>query len=242
MKFSKRFLAAVALTAGVGSANAGIPVIDVSNLAQSIQQVIAWGQQYTQMAQQITTMRDQYTQLTNTYNAMTGNRGLGTLLNGVVDQTARRYLPADGTQIGQLSTGVVAGFGSLQATISRYKSSVTSIPGTAFSVGTDAARAFEARVNSMATQQALGEAAYTSTAQRTTDLENMISTIGVADDPKAIAEINARIGAQQALIANEATKLQALNYMQQLDAQRNEQASRDVFAAWGTATLPAISF
>jgi P-type DNA transfer protein VirB5 len=242
MKFSKRLLAAVALTAGVGSANAGIPVIDVSNLAQSIQQVIAWGQQYTQMAQQITTMRDQYTQLTNTYNAMTGNRGLGTLLNGVVDQAARRYLPADGTQIGQLSTGVVAGFGSLQATISRYKSSVTSLPGTTFSVGTDAARAFDARVNSMATQQALGEAAYTSTAQRTTALENMISTIGVADDPKAIAEINARIVAQQALIANEATKLQALSYMQQLDAQRNEQASRDAFAAWGTATLPAISF
>jgi type IV secretion system protein VirB5 len=27
-------------------ARAGIPVIDVSNLAQAIQQVLAWGQQY----------------------------------------------------------------------------------------------------------------------------------------------------------------------------------------------------
>ena len=155
MKLIQRAVAAAALTAAVGSANAGIPVIDVANLAQAVQQVIAWGQQYTQMAQQITTMQDQYTQLTNTYNSMTGNRGLGTLLNGAVDQAARRYLPAGGAQIGQLSSGV-AGFGSLQATINGYKASVTSLPTTWFSAGSTAATALSARVNSLATQQAVG--------------------------------------------------------------------------------------
>lgn len=242
MKLIKRLFAAVVLTATIGSANAGIPVIDVASLAQSIQQVIAWGQQNAQMVQQITELRNQYTQLTNTYNSMTGNRGLGTLLNGAVDQAARRYLPADGTQLGQLSTGLVPGFGALQATINRYKGSVSSLAPNTFPVGSDAGRALAARINSLATQQALGESAYSATAQRTSDLENMISTIGLTNDPKDVAEISARIGAQQALIANEATKLQAMRYMQELDKQQNEQRSREVIANQRNYVLPPITF
>ena len=241
MKLFKRLLAAVGLTASIGSANAGIPVIDVANLAQSIEQVVAWGQQNAQMVEQITQLRNQYAQLTNTYNSMTGNRGLGTLLNGAVDQAARRYVPGDATQLGQLSSGV-AGFGSLQATINRYKSSVTSLPTTWFPAGSPAANTLASRVNSLATQQALGEAAYTSNAQRTADLEDMISTIGTADDPKAIAEINARIAAQQALIANESTRIQALTYMQQLEKQQNEQRAREVVSTWSTYVMPPITF
>lgn len=242
MKLIKRLFADVALTAAVGSANAGIPVVDVSVLAQSIQQVIAWGQQYSQMVEQIDQMRNQYAQLQSTYNSMTGNRGLGTLLNGAIDQAARRYLPADATQIVQLGSGTVAGFASLQATINRYKTSVTSLPTTWFPAGSPAANTLSSRVNSLATQQALGEAAYTSNAQRTTDLENMISTIGTANDPKAIAEINARITAQQALIANESIRLQALSYMQQLEQQQNEQRAREVISTWSTYVMPPISF
>lgn len=241
MKHLARLITAAALTAAVGSANAGIPVIDVANLAQAVEQVIAWGQQNAQMVEQINQMRNQYTQLQSTYNSMTGNRGLGTLLNGAVDQAARRYLPVDGTQIGQLSSGV-AGFGALHATINGYKASVTSLPTTWFTGGTTAANALASRVNSLATQRAVGEAAYTSNAQRTADLENMISTIGTANDPKAIAEINARITAQQALIANESTRLQALSYMQELERQQNEQRAREVVSTWSTYVMPPISF
>jgi type IV secretion system protein VirB5 len=241
MKHFKRLFVAVGLTAALGSANAGIPVIDVANLAQSIQQVVAWAQQNAQMVQQITELRNQYTQLTNTYNSMTGNRGLGTLLNGAVDQATRRYLPGDATQLGQLGSGV-AGFGSLQATINRYRSSVTSLPPTWFPAGSPAANTLATRVDSLATQQAMGEAAYTSSTQRTSDLEDMISTIGTADDPKAIAEINARITAQQALIANESTRLQALTYMQQLQKQQDDQRAREVVSTWSTYVMPPISF
>jgi type IV secretion system protein VirB5 len=70
----------------------------------------------------------------------------------------------------------------------------------------------------------------------------MIATIGVADDPKAIAEINARIVAQQALIANEATKLQSLRYMQELEKQQNEQRGREVIANWGSYVMPPVTF
>ncbi len=241
MKIMKRLFTAAALVVGVSSANAGIPVIDVASLAQSVQQVVAWGQQNAQMVEQITQLRNQYAQLTNTYNSMTGNRGLGTLLNGAVDQATRRYMPSDATQLGQLSGGV-PGYGALQATINRYKASVTTLPTTWFPAGSPAANTLASRVDSLATQQALGEAAYTANAQRTADLENMISTIGTADDPKAIAEINARITAQQALIANESTRIQALTYMQQLEKQQDEQRAREVVSTWSTYVMPPVSF
>ena len=186
MKLIKRLVAAFALTAAVGSANAGIPVIDVAALAQAVQQVLAWGQQYEQMVQQIQEMEQQYAQLQTTYNSMTGSRGLGTILNGSLDQAARRYLPSEASDVAQLASGVVPGYGSLQSTIAGLKSSVSSMPSTTFGTGTNAANALVAKINSLATQKALGESAYTSAAQRTTDLENMIATIGVAGDPKTI--------------------------------------------------------
>lgn len=242
MKLIRKLVAALSLTATMGSANAGIPVIDVANLAQAIEQVLAWAQQYEQMVDQIQEARNQVTQLQTTYDSMTGSRGLGTILNSAVDQAARRYLPAGGSDIEQLASGIVAGYGSLQATVADFKSSVSSLPIGIFTAGSNAANAWVAKVNSLATQKALGESAYSSAAQRTTDLENMIATIGVASDPKAIAEMQARIGAQQALVANENAKLLSLAYMQAYEQQQNDQRANEVVAKWGKDALPAIAF
>ena len=242
MKLIRRLVAAFALTAAVGSANAGVPVIDVANLAQAVQQVVAWAQQNQQMIDSIQEARNQVSQLQTTYNSLTGNRGLGTILNGAVDQAARRYLPSEAGDVAQLATGTVAGYGSLQSTIAGFKSSVSSMSNTTFGTGTNASNTLIAKINSLATQKALGEAAYTSATKRTTDLENMIATIGVADDPKAVAEMQARIGAQQALVANENTKVQSMVYMQQYEQQQNEQRANETVGKWGKDTLPAVSF
>ena len=66
-KFTLRFLVTISFMFGMYNAHAGIPVIDETNIAQSILQVTAWGKQFTQMQQEIT----------NT----TGSRGLGLILN-----------------------------------------------------------------------------------------------------------------------------------------------------------------
>jgi type IV secretion system protein VirB5 len=242
MKKFRALLAAVAFMASAGTANAGIPVIDVANLAQSIQQVIAWAQQYTQMVDSIEQLRNQYAQLQTTYNSMTGDRGLGTILNGAADQAARRYLPEEAQQIEQLADGVVAGYGPLQSTIANLKATVSSMPSGTFGSGTEALNVLSAKVNSLATQRALGQAAYSSAAQRTRDLENMIATTGVATDPKAIAEMQARIGVQQALLQNENAKLQALAYLQVAEQQQNEQRANEAISKWGKTPLPAVTF
>jgi type IV secretion system protein VirB5 len=61
----------------------GIPTIDVANLAQSINQVLAWKQQYEQMLQQIEQMRLANATALNAYNASTGNRGFGLINNSI---------------------------------------------------------------------------------------------------------------------------------------------------------------
>lgn len=77
------------------SANAGIPVIDVGAIAQAMQQVAAWQEQYQQMTQQIQ-------QLTAQINAVTGARNLGSILNNPDIQAA---LPPEYQDITRLLNG-----------------------------------------------------------------------------------------------------------------------------------------
>ena len=73
------FIAAMTLCFSSTTASAGIPVIDAASLAQQIQQVLAWAQQYQQMAQQYQQMVQQLQQLKTTYQSMSGARGLGAI-------------------------------------------------------------------------------------------------------------------------------------------------------------------
>lgn len=75
----KRFFTSFAFAGlvAVGQpAHAGIPVIDVANLQQSIQQVIAWSDQYRQMYTQIMQARA-------LFENMTGSRALGLVFDNL---------------------------------------------------------------------------------------------------------------------------------------------------------------
>lgn len=81
MKTLRVWMIAMALTGPAGHAQAGIPVIDGANLAQAIQEVIAWAKQYEQMVTTISNQVEQIQHLASTYQSMTGNRALGTIAN-----------------------------------------------------------------------------------------------------------------------------------------------------------------
>lgn len=59
----------------------GVPVIDAANLVNSLQQVIAWGQQQSQMVQQIQQFAQQIQQMQNMTTKFDAARALGTILN-----------------------------------------------------------------------------------------------------------------------------------------------------------------
>lgn len=57
-------------------ARAGIPVIDAANLANSIQQVIAWGRQAQDMINQLNQLQQQFAQLQTMTTKLDGIRNL----------------------------------------------------------------------------------------------------------------------------------------------------------------------
>ena len=109
----KKLLRILALVTGLfsgGQAFAGIPVIDGANLAQAIQQVMAWAQQYQQMTQQIQQLQQQI-------ESVTGSRGFSSALNSTAFQQARRMLPEDAQTLLNLANG--GSYGNLASSINR---------------------------------------------------------------------------------------------------------------------------
>jgi type IV secretion system protein VirB5 len=66
--------------------------------------------------------------------------------------------------------------------------------------------------------QAVSRQALANASGRFADLQQLINTIGTASDQKGILDLSARIGAEQAMLENERTKLAML--VAALDAQR----------------------
>jgi len=91
----KRNFACIAIAVCValsGSAAAtGIPVIDIANLAQDMQQFIQLTAQLRQLEQQLTQAQQQY-------QSLTGSRGMGGLFNSPLEQQMRNYAPGSWQQ------------------------------------------------------------------------------------------------------------------------------------------------
>jgi type IV secretion system protein VirB5 len=104
MKISKcilNFVFALTVMFSATQARAGIPTIDVANLVQSIQEVLAWGEQYKQMADSIKAYADQLKQAKTMTEKLDGLRNLGTILN---DPNVFAMLPPEMRNTAQLLT------------------------------------------------------------------------------------------------------------------------------------------
>lgn len=228
-----RALLATALAVS-GTAHAQIPVTDVANLTQSIQNVLHQVTQITNQLNQLTELQNQVTQLTNTYNSLTGNRGLGTIANGAAEQAMRRYLPTAATAFdGLTGSAPVAGYGALQSQIATVKSTLSSLPAGFFPGGSPAQASLDKWLGELAKQQVVGTAAYDNANARLPVVENLIATIGTTNDPKAVAEIQARIQAEAAIAQNETNKMLALLYRQRSETLKNEQKALEALGQQG---------
>lgn len=191
-------------------ANAGIPVIDSANLAQAVQQVTAWAQQYQQMVQQIGQLQQQYQNLS-------GVRNMGSLVN---NPAARQYLPADYQTI--LSQGV----GQWQAIYNATKK--IDISDTSLSNSSDVAQAFQAVAKQAAINRAGAEEGYKTASQRFSDIQVLLDKINAAPDAKDIADLQARIQAEQVMMQNEANKLAMLQQLASAQRDLQQQQAREI--------------
>ncbi|OTP75387.1 type IV secretion system protein [Caballeronia sordidicola] len=230
MNLRKRLLAVSTIFLSVAgfssSASAqGIPVIDVANLGQAIQQVSAWQQQYSQMQTQIT--------------QMTGNRGMGGLLSGQNGS----YLPPDwNSAMSALSNGGGTSYGQLASNAKQILNSQAVLQSSDINnLSPDMQQYLSTVRNMSASQQALGQAAYANSAQRVSLLQTLTNQINTSTDPKAIMDLHATIASEQNKLANDQAQLQSVAQLTNAQQQANASMQNEMRAQTaGTGNFPNL--
>ncbi len=210
----KKLFATLALLVslfGSQAAHAGIPTLDAANLAQAILEVLSWGEQYGQMIEQIQQLEQQYNQAVQQYDALTGSRGLGDILN---NQALQGVVPANlASTYSAINSGGYSGLSSAAKSL-RDASKIYNCEDRTG----DAQVSCQAMLNQNAQTQANLQNALDLVQQRTNQIQSLQSQINSTSDPKAIAELQARIQSENTQISNDANRIALMNAT--ADAQR----------------------
>lgn len=232
-KISKLFAAsavAVAMSGGMISAPAlaaGIPTFDEAAAANFLNQMM-------EMKKQLDTAKDQLKEAEKMFDTVSGNRGFG---NSMRNPDLANYLPDDWKSVYSATQG---------GNYRDITGSVTDIMGSEkISGDTNTARtqSREREARLAATNKAMGMQAFEGAKQRLNQIEGLMNQIGATQDPKAIAELQARIAGEQASIQNEMTKLQMMARLQEAEKdliiQQKREIMRQDFSASNTG-MPGI--
>ena len=224
----KAFSVSIVLAAGIAispAAFAQIPVTDGASIANSIQQQIEtiakWKMQYDQMTSQINQMKQQY-------ESLTGSRNLGQILNNAA---LRDYLPNDWQGVyDAVKSGGYSGLSGRALSI--YEANKAFDACMVFKL-VDQRTACEAQAVKGAQDKAFALDAYDKAKSRLTQIDQLMAKINDTPDPKAIAELQGRIAAEQAMIQNEQTKLQMYQMVAAAEDRLQEQRQRELNAKAG---------
>ena len=177
----------------------GIPVIDTANLVQTVQQAVNGVTQISNQVQQILQLRSQL-------NSLTGVRNLGDVFNNPL---LKNYVPAEAyTYLNAIDSG---GYGALNAT-ARALRDVGMIYNCLDLTGS-ARTSCQATLAAPYQQKGLLQDAMKSAAGRLSQIQSLMGQINATNDQKAVQEIQARIGAENALLAHEMSQVQMLQGM-----------------------------
>ncbi len=169
------YLAAAAIALATTSARAqGIPVIDIANLIQTIQQVI---NDITKIENQV----QQITQLQNQLASMNGIRNLGDILNS---PALHNYVPAEAfVAINAVDT---AGYAGLSTTAKSLRD--LNMVYNCLDLAGPARTTCQATLAQPYQQKGLLQDAMTSAAGRLTQIQSLMNQINTTSDQKAIVE------------------------------------------------------
>lgn len=200
-------------------ANAGMPVIDVANLAQAIEQVLSWGQQLQGMEQQ-------YMQLQSTYSSLTGSRGMQSLLP--ISLANRNYLPANYAQLASVMNGTSTTYAALSAQVqgSIQANAILSPQGVnRFSVQAQAY--LRQQRQSAATLSMLSQQSQANASNNFSNVQSLIGALGSTADTKASADLSGRIQSEQVMTQTNQIKTDALYQNVQAQQLQNAQLARE---------------
>ena len=225
----RSFLIVVLGLASVGAAapaSAGMPVIDVANLAQAIQQVLSWGQQLQAMAQQYTKLVQSYEQLQSTYNSLTGPRGMQNLL--YVPLASRNYLPANYTQMSGVINGTSTAYPALSSQVQTniQTNAVLTTQGLN-GLSPQAQQYVRQSRQAAATLSMLSQQNQANASSNFSNVQTLITALGSTADTKASADLSGRIQSEQVMTQTNQIKTDALYQSVQAQQLQNAQLARE---------------
>lgn len=193
-------------------------VVDVGAIAQLVQQL-------STMQQQLSTLQGHFRQAQQEYQSITGSRGMQSLLSG----TVRNYLPSDWQALQASLTQTTGAFPALSAAIQQAVAS-NAVLSTQQLSGLAAAERGQlvGSRQSVAMLQATTQQALATISGRFSAIQQLITAIGSAQDQKAILDLQARISAEQGMLANDQSKLQVIYQAVQAQQWANQQKSREL--------------
>lgn len=190
----------------------GIPVLDVANLMNAIQQ-------YTQMVQQLQQLQAQLQQAKEQYEALTGSRGMGNLA-----RTADSYIPTNWKETLALMEGDVGG--ELGNLADQIRQSASKLDQDFYSgADSDVKEGLEAALQKAAAGQAMNAKIYDSSQERLNRLNSLANQVDSAADLKAVSDLQARIAIENGMLMNELIRLQSMNAMYENQRRVQHQAS-----------------
>lgn len=218
MKFTNAIAAALSCVLCTSVGHAAMPVIDIRAIVQMAQQLQV-------LQNQLTTARNQLTQAQQQFQSLTGRRGMEQLLSGVT----RNYLPSDWATLEATLRGAQASYSALAAEMQSALRDVTVLtPAQTARLSPQQVEQLEASRRTVAMLQVTSRQALQASSQRFATLQGLIDAIPTATDAKGILDLQARIGAEQAMLQNEHTKLMVLNQAAEAEQRAQEQRAREL--------------
>lgn len=207
----KLTLLALCFTASM-SANAQLAVIDPANIAENIRQLVQMELQYARQLEELVEAQRQV-------EAITGNYGLGELLNSEIFRDARRYTPTTWRDTLRIleAGGLPGSVADVRAVYSERSESMAVIGAEEYNtLNPDApnAQAFERRRDTNLASQAIAEATYDDTQSRMSNYETLMGQIETTENTKAIADLQARISAENGTSLADLIRLQSVQLQQ----------------------------
>lgn len=228
-KSIKNALTSVALTLSLAVATpahalfgAGDVVFDPSQAANMVTEFEKWKDQYDQMKSTIDQGKE-------TYNSMTGKRGYGSFQN--ITTQARNYLPKNFSDVMTMLSSANPSYSGIADVIRKYidaNAVLTTADLDAMKLTPRQRQLFTDSRNNTGAIQAMANEALQNASVRFNLLQSLAYEINETTDPKAIAELQARIQVEQNMLANEQNKLKDLSDGMQARKDMVEQQTMEV--------------
>lgn len=222
MKHVRLFVAIAAAAYGISfSASAQIPVTDVAAITES---TIQHGENIAKWLEAIQKYQAQIDQMKQQYEALTGSRGFGDILN---NPEYANYLPEEWQYVYRSVQN--GGYEGLTGSAKAIRDANKLFDSCAVLTGVDRT-VCQRQASKAAQDKAFASGAFDKAKERWGQIAGLVGQINGTSDPKAIAELQARIAGEQAALQNEQTKLQMYQMIAAAEDRLIEQQQREANA------------